>query len=58
MRIKLIPRADGRYTLMAEVQLRKGRKVTTGNTVPWEGIRAEAGRLYEEVRRSPAENAS
>jgi hypothetical protein len=50
MRIRLIARDEGKFQVMAEQASRKGKRVTSGNTVSREGLKAEVERLIHAVR--------
>lgn len=54
MRIRIIPRPGKGYQVMAEQRSGKGKKVTTGETVPREGLKAEVARLIKALREDDA----
>lgn len=58
VKVRLYPKRDGDWILVAEVATRKGKRATTGKKVPRDGLLAEASRLVREVRGQSAENAS
>jgi hypothetical protein len=50
LRIRLIKRPGNKFTLVAEQQVFKGLKKTTGDTVTRDGLRDATAKLIEQVR--------